>query len=330
MRELTYVEALREALREELMRDERVFIMGEDVGKYGGIFRVTQGLWDEFGDERVMDTPISEAAIVGAAAGAAATGMRPVAELMFMDFITIAMDQLVNQAAKMRYMFGGKASVPMVVRTNIGAGRSSAAQHSQSLQAWVMHVPGLKVVMPADPYDAKGLLKAAIRDNNPVVFLEHKFLYPVKGPVPQEDYTVPLGQAAIKRAGTDVTVIATSLMVRKSLAVAATLAEQGIEVEVIDPRTLVPLDRGTLVESAKKTGRVVVVDEGCKTAGVGAELAATIMEEAFDYLDAPVMRVCAPDAPVPFSPALEKFMTPSEERIIETIKGMIWGGRTWL
>lgn len=323
MRELTYVEALREALREELMRDERVFIMGEDVGKYGGIFRVTQGLWDEFGDERVMDTPISEAAIVGTAAGAAATGMRPVAELMFMDFITIAMDQLVNQAAKMRYMFGGKASVPMVVRTNIGAGRSSAAQHSQSLQAWVMHVPGLKVVMPADPYDAKGLLKAAIRDNNPVVFLEHKFLYPVKGPVPQEDYTVPLGQAAIKRAGTDVTVIATSLMVQKSLAAAATLAGQGIEVEVIDPRTLVPLDRGTLAESAKKTGRVVVVDEGCKTAGVGAELAATIMEEAFDYLDAPVMRVCAPDAPVPFSPALEKFMTPSEEQIIETIKGMI-------
>lgn len=323
MRELTYVEALREALREELTRDERVFIMGEDVGKYGGIFRVTQGLWDEFGDERVMDTPISEAVIVGAAAGAAATGMRPVAELMFMDFITIAMDQLVNQAAKMRYMFGGKASVPMVVRANIGAGRSSAAQHSQSLQAWVMHVPGLKLVMPADPYDAKGLLKAAIRDNNPVVFLEHKFLYPVKGPVPQEDYTVPLGQAAIKRAGTDVTVIATSLMVRKSLAAAATLAGQGIEVEVIDPRTLVPLDRGTLVESAKKTGRVVVVDEGCKTAGVGAELAATIMEEAFDYLDAPVMRVCAPDAPVPFSPALEKFMTPSEERIIETIKGMI-------
>lgn len=323
MRELTYVEALREALREELMRDERVFIMGEDVGKYGGIFRVTQGLWNEFGDERVMDTPISEAAIVGTAAGAAATGMRPVVELMFMDFITIAMDQLVNQAAKMRYMFGGKASVPMVVRTNIGAGRSSAAQHSQSLQAWVMHVPGLKVVMPSDPYDAKGLLKAAVRDNNPVVFLEHKFLYPVRGPVPEGDYTVPLGQAAIKRAGTDVTVIATSLMVQKSLAAAATLAGQGIEVEVIDPRTLAPLDRGTLVESAKKTGRVVVVDEGCKTAGVGAELAATVMEEAFDYLDAPVMRVCAPDAPVPFSPALEKFMTPSEEQIIETIKGII-------
>lgn len=323
MRELTYVEALREALREELIRDERVFIMGEDVGKYGGIFRVTQGLWQEFGDERVMDTPISEAGIVGTAAGAAATGMRPVVELMFMDFITIAADQVVNQAAKMRYMFGGKTSVPMVVRANIGAGRSSAAQHSQSLQAWMMHIPGLKVVMPSDPYDAKGLLKASIRDNNPVIFLEHKFLYPVKGHVPEEDYTVPIGQAAVKREGKDVTVIATSLMVQKAMSVANTLAGQGIDVEVVDPRSLVPLDRATLAESAKKTGRVIIIDEGCKTAGVGAELAAVIMEEAFDYLDAPVVRVCAPDTPVPFSPTLEKLVTPSEEQIITAIKGII-------
>lgn len=323
MREISYVEALREALRQEIIRDENVFIMGEDVGKYGGIFRVTQGLWQEFGDEKIMDTPISEAGIVGAAVGAAATGMRPVVELMFMDFITIAADQLVNQAAKMRYMFGGKASVPMVLRANIGAGRSSAAQHSQSLQAWVMHVPGLKVVMPSNPYDAKGLLKASIRDNNPVVFLEHKFLYPIMGQVPEGDYIVPIGKAAVKREGNDVTIIATSLMVQKALSVADTLSEKGVSVEVVDPRTLAPLDKDTLVGSVQKTGRVVVVDEGCKTCGVGAELAAMIMEEAFDYLDAPVIRVCAPDTPVPFSTSLEKLVTPSEQQIIDAINGIL-------
>lgn len=324
MREILYVEALREALRQEMENDIRVIVMGEDVGPFGGIFKVTQGLWEQFGEKRVRDTPISEAGITGAAVGAAATGLRPVVELMFMDFVTIAMDQLANQGAKMRYMFGGKAQVPMVLRTNIGAGRSSAAQHSQSLQSWVTHIPGLKVVLPSDPYDAKGLLISAIRDPNPVVFLEHKFLYPIRGHVPEEIYTVPLGQAEVKRKGKDVTVVATSLMVQKSLKVAEELFKnEGIEVEVVDPRTLSPLDRDTIRESVVKTGRAIVIDEGYITCGVGAELVAVIIEEAFDYLDAPVKRLCAPDVPVPFSPALEKFVTPSEEQITRAIKEII-------
>ncbi|MEW6425654.1 MAG: alpha-ketoacid dehydrogenase subunit beta [Bacillota bacterium] len=323
MREISYVEAIREALRQEMERDERVIVMGEDVGRYGGIFKVTSGLWEQFGDERVRDTPISEAAITGVAVGAAATGLRPVAELMFMDFVTIAMDQLVNQGAKMRYMFGGKAKVPMVLRTNMGAGRSSAAQHSQSLQAWVAHVPGLKVVMPSDPYDAKGLLISAIRDDNPVVYLEHKFLYPVKSHVPEEIYTVPIGRAEVKRAGRDVTIVATSMMVRKALKVAEILSKEGIEIEVVDPRTLSPLDKETIARSVMKTGRAIVSDEGCTSYGVGAEIAAVIMEEAFDYLDAPVRRVCAPDVPIPFSPALEKMVTISEAELIAAVREIV-------
>jgi len=325
MREIKYVDAINEALRQEMERDERVFIMGEDIGPFGGIFKVTKGLWEQFGDERVIDTPISEAGFVGAAVGAAATGMRPVAELMFMDFITIAMDQLVNQAAKMRYMFGGKARVPMVLRANMGAGRSSAAQHSQSLQAWAAHAPGLKVVMPSDPYDAKGLLISAIRDDNPVVYLEHKFLYPIKGQVSEELYTVPIGKAAVKKEGKDATIVATSMMVYKGLKAAEKLSKEGIDVEVVDVRTLAPLDRETIANSVKKTGRAVVSDEGSISYGAGAELATAIMEEAFDYLDAPVKRVCAPDVPIPFSPALEKFVCPSEEQLIAAVKEVLQG-----
>lgn len=325
MREILYVEAIREALRQEMELDERVIVMGEDVGPYGGIFKVTKGLWEQFGDERVRDTPISEAGITGTGVGAAATGLRPVVELMFMDFVTIAMDQLANQGAKMRYMFGGKARVPMVLRTNMGAGRSSAAQHSQSLQAWVAHVPGLKVVMPSDPYDAKGLLISAIRDDNPVVYLEHKFLYSVKGNVPEEVYTVPIGKAEVKRAGRDVTIVATSMMVYKALKVAEVLSKEGIEVEVVDPRTLSPLDKETIARSVVKTGRAIVSDEGCTSYGAGAELATVIMEEAFDYLDAPVRRVCAPDVPIPFSPALEKHVTINEEQLIAAVREILQG-----
>ncbi|MGB9868064.1 MAG: alpha-ketoacid dehydrogenase subunit beta [Bacillota bacterium] len=320
MRKIRYVEALREALREEMRRDERVFLMGEDIGRYGGIFRVTEGLWQEFGEERVRDTPITEAAIVGAALGAAVTGMRPVIEIMFMDFITVCADQLFNQMAKMRYMFGGKAKIPVVIRTNIGAGRSSAAQHSQSLHAWAVHVPGLKVAIPSTPYDAKGLLKTAIRDDNPVLFLEHKFLYTTEGEVPEEEYTVPFGKAAVRRTGKDVTVVATSKLVEKALRVAERLAGEGIDVEVIDPRTLVPYDRATVAESVRKTGRLVVCDEGYETCGVAAEIAFKAMQDAFYSLKAPIKRVCAPDVPVPFSPALEKFVVVPEEDIEKAIR----------
>jgi pyruvate dehydrogenase E1 component beta subunit len=320
MKRINYVTAIRDALAEEMRRDETVFLMGEDVGTWGGIFKTSDGLIKEFGPERIMDTPISEAGFVGAAVGAAATGMRPVVELMFCDFATVCMDQIVNQAAKMRYMFGGQAKVPMVIRTNIGAGRSSAAQHSQSLQSWFMHIPGLKVVMPSTPYDAKGLLKQAIRDDNPVIFLEHKFLYPVMGEVPDEDYTVPFGVADIKREGKDVTIVATSMMVHKSLNAAERLAKEGLDVEVIDPRTLVPLDKETIVKSVIKTGRAVVVDEGYTSAGVAAELATLIMENCFDYLDGPVIRVSSPDVPVPFSPSLENAILITEEKIIKAVK----------
>jgi len=325
MREIKYVEALNEALRQEMELDSSVIIMGEDVGPYDGMFKVTKDLWKQFGEERVRDTPISEAGFTGCAIGAAATGLRPVVEIMFMDFITIAMDQIVNQAAKMHYMFGGKLEIPMVIRTNMGAGRSSAAQHSQSLQAWFAHIPGLKVVMPSDPYDAKGLLIAAIRDKNPVLFLEHKFLYPIKGYVPKEVYTVPIGKAAIKREGKDVTIVATSMMVYKALKVAEKLSQEGIDVEVVDVRTISPLDRETIVQSVKKTGRVVISDEGYTSFGVGAEFATAIMEEAFDYLDAPIVRVCAPDVPVPFAPSIEKLVSPSEEQLIAGVKKVIQG-----
>lgn len=319
--EITYSEAVRQALREEMLRDERVFIMGEDVGVYGGAFGVTRGLVEEFGEERVRDTPISEAAIAGAAAGSAVTGMRPVAEIMFMDFTTFAADQLVNQAAKIRYMFGGKAKVPMVLRTPAGAGTGAAAQHSQSLEVWFTHIPGLKVAMPSTPYDAKGLLKSSIRDDNPVIFVEHKLLYNTKGSVPTEEYTIPLGLADVKREGRDVTVIATSHMVIKALKAAEILAESGIDAEVLDPRTLVPLDEEAIVESVKKTGRVVIAHEACKRSGFGAEIAATIAEsEAFDYLDAPIKRLGGAWAPIPYNRNLEAAWIPQAEDIVRAVR----------
>lgn len=324
MRKMIYRDALREALREEMLRDERVFLIGEDIGKYwGGAFKVTKGLAEEFGEERVRDTPISESAIVGVAIGAAITGMRPVAEIMFGDLTALAMDQIANQAAKLRYMFGGQISVPLVIRTPFGGGVNIAAHHSQSLEAWFMHVPGLYVAVPSTPYDAKGLLKTAIRGENPVVFCEHKLLYPVEGEVPEEEYTVPFGVAAVRREGKDVTMVATLYMVYKALLAAETLEKEGISVEVVDPRTLVPLDKEALINSVKKTGRLVVISEDCKTAGVTAEISAIIAEEAIDYLDAPIKRVAAADTPIPFSPPLEKFVLPDENQIIKAVKEII-------
>lgn len=311
----TYMQALNDALRHEMERDQNVFIIGEDVGKFGGCFGVTKGLYEEFGARRVRDTPISESTIVGAAAGAAAAGLRPVAELMFVDFIGVAMDQLYNQAAKMRYMFGGKAKVPMVLRAAQGAGVSAAAQHSQSLEAWFMHIPGIKVCIPSTPADAKGLLISAIRDDNPVVFLEHKLLYGVEGEVDDAAYEIPLGKGDIKREGTDVTIVATALMVHRALEAAEILAAEGISAEVIDPRCLVPLDKELIINSVKKTHALVVVNEGVKVAGAGAEIAAIVAEEALDYLDAPIKRLGAPFCPVPFSPPLEKAYVPSAEQI---------------
>ena len=324
MKEIAYRDALREALKEEMLRDEKVFVMGEDVGRYWkGAFKVTKGLAEEFGDERVRDTPISESAIIGVAAGAAITGMRPVAEIMFGDLSALAMDQIANQAAKLRYMFGGQTKVPLVIRMPFGAGVNIAAHHSQSLEAWFMHVPGLKIAMPSTPYAAKGLLKTAIRDDNPVMFFEHKLLYSVKGPVPEEEYTVPFGVADVKREGEDVTVFATLYMVHKSLAAAEELSKQGISAEVVDPKTLVPLDKQAIVNSVKKTGRIVIVTEDCKTGGVSAEIAAVVAEEAIDYLDAPVKRVAEPDTPIPFSPPLEKFVIPDENRIIKAVREIV-------
>ncbi len=324
MRKIAYREALREALREEMLRDKRVFLLGEDIGRYwGGAFKVTKGLAEEFGDERVRDTPISESAIVGVAIGAAITGMRPVAEIMFGDLTTLAMDQIANQAAKLRYMFGGQTSVPLVIRTPFGGGVNIAAHHSQCLEAWFMHVPGLYVAVPSTPYDAKGLLKTAIRGENPVIFCEHKLLYPVEGEVPEEDYTVPFGTAAVRREGTDVTIVATLYMVHKALEAAEKLENEGVSVEVVDPRTLVPLDKEAIIRSVKKTGRLVVVSEDCKTAGVTAEISAVVAEEALDYLDAPIKRVAAADTPIPFSPPLENFVIPDENRIIKAVKEIV-------
>ena len=325
MRQITYRDALREALREEMLRDKTVFVLGEDVGRYWqGAFKVTKGLAEEFGDERVRDTPISESAIIGVAAGAAITGMRPIAEIMFGDLSALAMDQIANQVAKMSYMFGGQTKVPVVIRMPFGAGVNIAAHHSQSLEAWFMHVPGLKIAMPSTPYDAKGLLKTAIRDDNPVMFFEHKLLYPIEGAVPEEEYTIPFGVADVKRDGEDVTIVATLYMVHKALAAAKMLSKQGIDVEVIDPRTLVPLDKQAIVSSVKKTGRIVIVTEDCKTAGVSAEIAAMVAEEALDYLDAPIKRIAEPDTPIPFSPPLEQFILPNEKSIIKTVKEIVY------
>jgi len=323
VREITYGQALNEALREEMKRDERVFVIGEDVGIYGGAYGVTRGLYQEFGEERVRDTAISEAAIAGAAAGAAMTGMRPVAEIMYIDFSTIAMDQLVNIAAKNRYMFGGKTTVPMVMRTEGGAGRGIAGHHSQSLEAWYVHIPGLYVVMPATPYDAKGLLKTAIRNDNPIIFIEHKMLYGTKGEVPEEEYTIPLGKGEIKREGSDVTVVAYSKMVLLALEAAGELEKEGISLEVIDLRSLKPLDIDMILSSVEKTGKMVIVSEACKTGGVAGEIAALVVEKGFDYLDAPVIRVTAADVPIPMSPVLEEAAVPSVEKIVKAVKRIL-------
>src|SRR6266542_367907 len=320
VRELTYGEAVREALAEEMRRDPRVFLIGEDVAEAGHPFKVLTGLVEEFGKDRVIDTPISEPGYAGIGVGAAMTGMRPVVDVMFGDFITLAMDQIVNQAAKVHYMSGGKLKVPIVFRTTLGATRRSAAQHSQSLHAWVSHIPGRKVALPSTPYEAKGLMKTAIRDDSPVVIFEDKMMYRVKGPVPAEEYTVPFGVADIKRAGTDITIVATSSMVQVALAAAALLEEVGISAEVIDPRTTFPLDKPALIDSAKKTSRVIVVDEGYERYGVTAEIAAVIAEGAFYHLDAPVKRIGAMDVPVPFSPVLEDLTVPSEKAVFEMAK----------
>jgi len=324
MRKITYREALREALREEMQRDSTVFLLGEDIGRYwGGAFKVTEGLAEEFGDERVRDTPISESAIIGTAVGAAITGMRPIAEIMFGDLTALAMDQIANQAAKIRYMFGGQAKCPLVIRTPFGAGVNIASHHSQSLEAWFMHVPGLYVAVPSTPYDAKGLLKTAIRGNNPVFFCEHKLLYPVEDEVPEEEYTIPFGVADIKREGADVTILAILYMVHKTLNAAKQLEKEGVDAEVVDPRTLTPLDKQAIIRSVKKTGRLVIVSEDCKTAGVSAEIAAMVAEEAVDYLDAPIKRVAEPDTPIPFSPPLEQYVIPDEKAIMKAVKKVV-------
>ena len=323
MREITYAEALNETLREAMRRDPAVFVAGEDIGAFGGVFGVTKGLLEEFGPERVRDTPITEAAIVGSAIGAAVTGMRPVAEMMFMDFMGVCMDQIVNQAAKMRYMFGGKARLPIVLRACCGAGFNAAAQHSQCLEAWFTHTPGLKVVIPSTPYDVKGLLRASIADDNPVIFIEHKALYGKKGLVPEEDYTVPLGAADIKREGGNVTLVSWSRMVEVCLAAARSLDQEGVETEVVDLRSLAPLDKETLFASVEKTGKVVIVHEACLTGGFGGEVAALLADEAFDCLDAPIKRVAAPDVPVPFSPVLEGHYIPDEGQILQAVKEIL-------
>lgn len=319
MRIITYLEALNEALRQSMEADDRVFLLGEDIGVYGGSFGVTAGLIEQFGPERVRDTPISELGITGVAVGAALTGMRPIVDIQFSDFLSLAIDQIVNQAAKIRYMYGGKAYVPMVVRTPAGSGTGAAAQHSQSLEAWMTHVPGLKVVQPATAYDAKGLLIAAIKDPNPVIFYEHKLLYKTEDQVPKQSYEIPLGKADIKREGGDITVIATSLMVHKSLSVARRLAEKNIDVEVIDPRTLVPLDEETILNSVRKTKKVLIVHEAVKRGGYGGEIASMIAEKAFSYLTKPILRLGGKPIPMPYNKHLEKAAIPQENDIEQAI-----------
>lgn len=317
--------AIRKAMELEMERDPTVFQIGEDIGLSGGAFGTTAGLYARFGGKRVIDTPISESGFVGAAAGSAALGLRPVVSLMFIDFIGVCLDQILNQAAKMRFMFGGKAKIPMVVRANFGAGLGAGAQHSQSLEAFFMHIPGIKVVMPSTPYDAKGLMIAAIRDDNPVIYLEHKILYGLTGEVPEESYTIPIGSADIKRPGTDLTVVATGLMVHQALSAAEKVKAEGISVEVLDPRSLLPLDENLILESVKKTHRLIIVHEAVKFAGCGAEIAAMVAEKAFDYLDAPIKRIGAPFCPVPFSPVLEAAYLPGEADILEAIRSMMKG-----
>jgi len=326
-REITFKEAVGEAMAQEMERDGRVFLMGEDLQVFygGGPMGVTpaEKFFKRFGPERVRDTPISETAFIGAGVGAAICGMKPIVELMFVDFFGVAMDQIYNQAAKIRYMFGGQGKVPMVLRTTIGAGFSFAAHHSQSLYSIFMHVPGLKVVVPSTPYDAKGLLISAIRDEDPVMFFEHKGLYPTKGPVPEAEYAIPFGQTEIKRKGKDVTIVATAMMVQKSLKAAEQLQSEGINVEILDPRTLVPLDKKTIIESVKKTSRLVIVDEDYERCGFASEISAIVADEAFDLLDGPIKRVATPNVPIPFAPVLEKAVIPSEDKIVEAVKQVV-------
>lgn len=323
MPETRMMKAINDALREEMLRDPSVVLIGEDIGSSGGPFGVTRGLWEEFGGDRVIDTPIAEAGLVGIALGAAVTGLRPVAEIMFMDFVTCCMDQIVNQAAKIRYMFGGKVNVPLVIRTPMGAGGNAGPQHSQSLESWFAHIPGLKVVMPSTPHDSKGLLKAAIRDNNPVLFIENKMMYGMRGEVPNGEYVIPIGRADVKRSGSDATIVAWSYMVTKALKAANELAKEGLDIEVIDLMSISPLDIKTIVESVKKTKRMVIAHEAVKFGGFGGEIAATVMEHAFDYLDAPVIRLGAPFCPTPFSRQLEKDWVVSEIDIYNAVKGIV-------
>lgn len=324
MREITYREAIREAMVEEMRRDPAVFLMGEDVGTFGGVWGVSQGMLAEFGEERVRDTPISEIAIIGAGLGAALVGMRPIVEIMFGDFLMCAGDQLVNQVAKARFMSGGKANVPLTIRVTTGAPGSAAAQHSQSPESWFTNVPGLKVVTPATPADAKGLLRTAIRGEDPVLFFEHKMLYDLKGPVPEDpNFSVPFGQAAVVRAGQDVTLIGVGIMVQKALAAADRLAQEGISAEVVDPRTLVPLDKATLIQAVAKTGRVVIAHEAHLRNGPGAEIAAVLAEEAVEYLDGPIVRIGAKNVPLPYSPILEQYVLPGMEDIVRAAKAIV-------
>ncbi len=323
MPELTYADALREALREEMLRDPSVVLMGEEIGIFEGVYKVTRGLLKEFGPQRVMDTPISEAAIAGAAIGAALAGLKPVAEIMYMDFLPIALDQIATQAAKMHFMSGGKLKVPMVLRTQYSLGRVHGAQHSQFFPSMLFQVPGLKVVLPSTPHDAKGLLKAAIRDENPVVFIESGVLYKAKGPVPDGEYMIPLGQCDVKKSGDDITIVAVSRVVTEALAAAAKLEAQGITAEVIDPRTIQPLDLATILASVKKTGRLIIASDDVRCGGIGSEISAQVIEEAFDSLDAPILRVAAPDMPIPFSPTLEQAYMPNAQKIIEAAKKLI-------
>ncbi len=323
MREISYRQALNEALREEMRRDDNVFLLGEDVGIYGGPFGITKGLIEEFGERRVKDTPISEAAFTGTAIGAAITGLRPVAEILYIDFTMVAMDQIVNQAAKLRYMTGGAVKVPLVLRTSGGSGTGEAAQHCQSLEAWFAHIPGLKVVIPSTPYDAKGLLKTAIRDDDPVVFIEHRLLYSLKGPVPEEEYTIPFGEADIKREGEDITLVATSFMLHKALRAAAALTKDKVSVEVIDPRALVPFDSEIIIDSVKKTGRLIILHEACQRGGIGGEIMRQVTEELFDYLDSPIKVLAGKDVPIPYACTLEEVAVPQDKDIVKTIKDMI-------
>lgn len=323
MPELTYAEALRQALREEMLRDPRVILMGEEIGVFEGVYKVTRGLLKEFGPERVRDTPISEAAIAGAAVGAALAGLKPVAEIMYMDFVTICLDQIATNAAKMRFMSGGKLKVPFVLRTQYSLGRMHGAQHSQFYPSIFFQVPGLTVVLPSTPHDAKGLLKASIREDNPVVFVESGALYRTKGPVPEEEYLLPLGQCDIKRKGDDLTIVAVSRVVGEALTAAAKLEEQGVSAEVIDPRTIQPLDKNTIVESVKKTGRLIIASDDVKSGGIGSEISAIVVEEAFDSLDAPILRVASADMPIPFSPPLEQAYMPNAQKIMEAAKKLI-------